>query len=129
MTIFRHWGALIASMGLSLTTMAPALAHHGWAWTAAETSQIQGKIVSVSLTNPHATLDIDVGGVVWHVDLAPLVATLNAGFVDGVVKPGDHVVAFGNRSANSSEARMKAVRVVVNGVTYDVYPARIGTVQ
>jgi hypothetical protein len=34
------------------------------------------------------------------------------------------VVAIGNRSQDHNEARMKAVRIIVNGQTYDVYPDR-----
>jgi hypothetical protein len=34
------------------------------------------------------------------------------------------VTALGNRSRDETERRMKAVRVTVNGKTYDVYPSR-----
>ena len=40
---------------------------------------------------------------------------------------GDPVIAIGNRSKDPSERRMKAVRIIVNGNTYDVYPDRVPT--
>ena len=36
----------------------------------------------------------------------------------------DEVTAIGNRSQDENEKRMKAVRITVNGKTYDVYPDR-----
>ena len=34
------------------------------------------------------------------------------------------IIAIGNRSQDEGETRMKAVRVVVDGTNYDVYPER-----
>jgi hypothetical protein len=38
---------------------------------------------------------------------------------------GDEVTAIGNRSSDPAEKRMKAVRIIVNGKTFDVYPDRV----
>ena len=111
-------GALVALMS------GPALAHHGWSWTESGFFQLEGVIKEVYIGNPHATIEIDVEGVVWRVELAPPGPTTQAGFVKGVANPGDEVTAIGNRSLDPNEARMKAVRVIVNGNTYDVYPSR-----
>jgi hypothetical protein len=69
-------------------------------------------------------MDVDAEGEVWRVELAPPGPSSNAGFVDGVAAVGDEVTAIGNRSQDENELRMKAVRVIVNGATYDVYPDR-----
>jgi hypothetical protein len=45
-----------------------------------------------------------------------------AGFTEDVAKKGDEVTAIGHRSRDSNERRMKAVRLVIGGKTYDVYP-------
>ena len=37
------------------------------------------------------------------------------------------IVATGNRSEDRNEKRMKAVRIVVAGKTFDIYPERIKT--
>jgi hypothetical protein len=103
----------------------PALAHHGWSWTEDKTSQIEGTIRNIVMSNPHVTLDVDSKGELWRVELAPPSATIRAGFTEGSAKIGDEVIAIGNRSLDKSERRMKAVRIIVNGRTFDVYPDRI----
>jgi hypothetical protein len=102
----------------------PAAAHHGWSWTASGFFELKGIITAVYIGNPHATLDVDVEGEIWRVELAPLGPTTNAGFFEGVAKAGDEVTAIGNRSVDPGERRMKAVRVIVGSKTYDVYPDR-----
>ena len=116
--------AAVLAAGLSLGAAIPALAHHGWSWTESGFFTLEGVITDIFIGNPHATLDVDVEGTVWRVELAPLGPTTAAGFVEGVAQVGDEVTAIGNRSADPNETRMKAVRIIVNGNTYDVYPDR-----
>jgi hypothetical protein len=103
----------------------PAAAHHGWAWTADGFFELEGEIVAITFANPHPTIDVDVEGEVWRVDLATLAATTRAGFTEDKAKVGDEIYAIGNRSRESSEKWMKAVRIRVNGETFDVYPDRV----
>nr|WP_246470604.1 DUF6152 family protein [Aminobacter lissarensis] len=103
----------------------PALAHHGWSWTQDGFFELTGTIADIYIGNPHATLDVDVEGNIWRVELAPPARTIAAGFTDEVAKKGDEVVAIGNRSRDDTERRMKAVRITVNGKTYDVYSDRV----
>jgi hypothetical protein len=110
--------AVFAAMAL------PAAAHHGWSWTEDGFFELEGVITEVYIGNPHATLDVDVEGEIWRVELAPPHATMNAGFTEEAAKKGDEVKAVGNRSRDETEKRMKAVRIIVNGKTYDVYPGR-----
>jgi hypothetical protein len=113
---------LVATLGAATAT--PALAHHGWRWTEDGTFVLTGVIRDIHLGNPHAHLDVDVEGEDWRVELAPPYRTRAAGFVEGSAAAGDEVEAFGNRSADTAERRMKAVRIVTGGRTYDVYPGR-----
>ena len=103
----------------------PGLAHHGWSWTEDGFFELTGVIREVYVGNPHATLDVEVEGETWRVELAPPTATIRAGFTEDSATPGDEVVAIGNRSREKSEKRMKAVRITVNGRTYDIYPGRV----
>jgi len=115
-------------LSIALATMAPALpalAHHGWTWAVDEVSELTGTVKAVYVGNPHATLDLDVDGVVWHVELAPPGPTMATGFTEQTVKPGDQVTAIGNRSKDPNETRMKAVRISAGGKNYDIYPARV----
>jgi len=122
----RRLRILLASLAIGLALpVLPALAHHGWAWTEDGFFELTGIVKAVYVGNPHATLDVDVEGEVWRVELAPPGPTVAAGFTEDSVKPGDEVVALGNRSLDENEKRMKAVRITVGGKAYDVYPARV----
>ena len=110
--------------GLTLLAVGPVLAHHGWSWTQDGFFELEGIIKAIYIGNPHATLDVDVEGEIWRVELAPPARTIAAGFTEEVAKAGDEVIAIGNRSRDETEKRMKAVRITVNGKTYDVYPDR-----
>lgn len=120
----RHFSAMALAGALVLGASA-VHAHHGWGWAEDEFSELEGTIQSIYLGNPHAALEVDVDGDVWHVELAPPRATANSGFVEGVAAEGDEVTAIGHRSRDEGELLFKAVRVIVNGETYDVYPRRV----
>lgn len=123
----RHRHAAFATAAFLLLGSGPAAAHHGWAWTEDGFFELEGIISAIDLGNPHATLDVDVEGEIWRVELAPPSQTERSGFTAGSAKVGDEVQAIGNRSRDSDEPRMKAVRIIVNGATYDVYPGRAPT--
>ena len=116
---------IAAAAFATLLAAAPAAAHHGWAWVVDEQSELTGTVVSAYYGNPHTHLSIMTDEGVWEVDLAPPGASARAGFVEGIVEPGDMVTLIGNRSRDNSELRMKAVRVIVGDEVYDVYPDRI----
>jgi hypothetical protein len=122
-----HPGLAALALAGAVAFSGVAQAHHGWGWAEDEFSEIEGTIVSIYLGNPHAALEVDVEGEVWHIELAPPRATANAGFVDGVAGVGDAVTAIGHRSRDPGELVFKAVRVIVDGETYDVYPRRVPT--
>ena len=109
---------------LYLWAAGAGLAHHGWSWTEDGFFELTGTITAIAYGNPHPTLDVDVEGEVWRIDLATPRATANAGFHEDTAAVGDEVTAIGNRSRDETERRMKAVRITVNGETYDVYPNR-----
>jgi hypothetical protein len=114
----------VAAGALTVFSTAAALAHHGWSWTESGFFQLEGIITEIYVGNPHATLEVDVEGEIWRVEMAPPSRTIRAGFTEDTAKPGDEVIAIGNRSEDESENRMKAVRIIVGGETYDVYPSR-----
>ncbi len=120
----RRTAAVAAAIALAALSGGAALAHHGWSWTADGRFQLEGVITAIYIGNPHATLDVDVEGTVWRVELAPPGRTVAAGFTEDAAAVGDEVVAIGNRSREETEPRMKAVRLIVRGATYDVYPYR-----
>ena len=117
--------SMLVGAALLALSLGPAMAHHGWSWTEDGFFELTGLVKAVYVGNPHATLDLDVEGEIWRVELAPPGPTMAAGFTEESVKPGDEVTAIGNRSREATEKRMKAVRIVVGDKTYDVYPARV----
>lgn len=127
MTLFSRRAALRMAGGIVMTALmsVSAAAHHGWSWTEDGFFELEGTISGIYIGNPHATLDVDVNGETWRVELAPPSRTIAAGFTEEVAAVGDEVKAIGNRSRESTEPRMKAVRIVVRGETYDVYPYRV----
>lgn len=102
-----------------------ATAHHGWSWTVEQQSELSGTVREVFIGNPHAVLTIEAEDAIWTVELAPPGRTRAAGLDENAVKVGDEAAAIGNRSKDPDEKRMKAVRIIVNGSTYDVYPDRV----
>jgi hypothetical protein len=127
MSVFSGKRALAAAM-LSVAFATGAVAHHGWSWAEADQIELRGTIRQISMGGPHPTLDVataDDG--VWRVELGNPRQTERAGFVEGVAKPGDQVVALGNRSLDRNEKRMKAVRITIGEKRYDIYPERIRT--
>jgi hypothetical protein len=72
-------------------------------------------------------LSVEASDGLWTVELAPPSRTRAAGFDENAAKVGDSVTLLGNRSKDPTEKRMKAVRVTVNGKSYDVYPDRVGS--
>jgi hypothetical protein len=108
-----------------LAAATAAYAHHGWSWTQDGFFELRGKITAIYIGNPHATLDVDAEGEAWRVEMAPPSRTIAAGFTEEVAKVGDEVTAIGNRSLDEKEKRMKAVRIIVGGKNYDVYPDRV----
>jgi len=123
-TSTRRLRGFAAALTIAVMAPAAALAHHGWSWTQDGFFRLDGVIAAISIGNPHATLDVEVEGTVWRVELAPPSRTIAAGFTEEVASVGDEVTAIGNRSLDEGEKRMKAVRVIVGGRTFDVYPYR-----
>lgn len=127
MTFLHRMRATALGAAVGLATTASAFAHHGWAWTEDGFFELEGTIVAMSFGNPHPTIDVDVEGEVWRVDLATPAATARAGFDEDKAAVGDEIYAIGNRSRESTERLMKAVRITVNDETFDVYPNRVPT--
>jgi hypothetical protein len=104
-----------------------AMAHHGWSWAEADQIDLTGKITAISFAPPHPTLELDAADGTWRIELGNPGITQRSGFVEGVVAVGDEVTVRGNRSLDPDEKRLKAVRVIVSGKNYDIYPNRIVT--
>lgn len=104
----------------------PALAHHGWSWAEAEQSRLEGVIEDISMAPPHPSLRVRAAdGTVWFVELGNPGRTTRSGFGPDTAAVGDAVTVIGNRDRDGAEAHIKAVRIVIDGRNYDMYPERI----
>jgi hypothetical protein len=125
MSIVRFSRRTLFAGVIAVAAVSAALAHHGWDWAVDEQSELTGTIQEIFLGNPHAVLNVMTPAGLWIVELAPPGRTRAAGFDESAARIGDEVTAIGHRSRDPNERRMKAVRIIVNGATYDVYPDRV----
>ncbi|WP_439599058.1 DUF6152 family protein [Falsiroseomonas sp.] len=102
-----------------------ALAHHGWSWAEGEQGTLTGTVREIYVGPPHPTLRVEANGQIWTVELGNPNQTARAGFTETSLRPGQEIVALGNRSRDSSERRLKAVRVTAGNRRFDFYPERI----
>ena len=115
------------SLGLFLMLLlgtAPALAHHGWAWTESENTELTGTITSVRLGNPHGRLTVAVDGKEWLVEVGQPWRNTQAGLTDELLSEGRKITVIGQSSADPDELRLKAERVLIDGKEYVLYPER-----
>lgn len=113
---------------LAASAALPVAAHHGWAWAEGEQMELKGTIRTISMAPPHPMLMVAAeDGKEWQVDLGNPNQTARSGFTGDTAKPGDAITALGNRHLDKSKAHMKAVRIVIAGKNYDMYPERIRT--
>ena len=113
------------TMAAAMLLSFAAVAHHGWAWTEEEQTELFGKIASISMAPPHPTLRVQAEDGMWQVDLGNPTQTERSGFMAELAKVGDDIVVLGNRSKEKDKKHMKAVRITVRGKQFDMYPERI----
>jgi hypothetical protein len=113
-----------AAFGAALLLPSVALAHHGWSWTTGEDIKLTGTITGVSLGNPHGELILDVDGTPWTVEVGQPWRNSRAGLEDGDLAEGVVLTVSGEPSANPDEKLLKAERLWIDGVEYELYPDR-----
>lgn len=116
-------GALALVFGLVLWAGA-ATAHHGWRWTEDGNFEITGTVTAIQLGNPHGVLTVDVDGEAWEVEVGYPSRNHRAGLEDHLLVEGMTIVISGQRSADPDERLLKAERVYIGGVEYNLYPDR-----
>jgi hypothetical protein len=111
---------------LALAAMASAAdAHHGWRWAEDENSTLEGTIVAVRLGNPHGMLTVEAAdGTAWEVEVGQPWRNEGAGLTDDLLQPGTAIAIEGHRSSDPDARVMKAERVSIGGMRYNLYPDR-----
>jgi hypothetical protein len=110
----------------ALFVSAPAAsAHHGWAGNSDEEFELTGTVEkAVSLSGPHATMQIRADGKIWDLTLAPPARTEAAGLKADSIPVGAKVTIHGHRNKDLQRLEVKTERVVWNDKTFNVYPDR-----
>ena len=90
----------------------------------ADSSSSRALIAGVYIGSQLSTLDVDVAGITWRVELGSLQVTIGSGVVRGRVRVGDDVIVVGSPLPERATPRLRAVRIVVNGVAHDIHPER-----
>jgi hypothetical protein len=102
----------------------PALAHHGWRWTADGNFELTGIITEARLGNPHGVLTVNADNEIWTVEAGQPWRHERAGLDEALLVPGTEIIVSGGRSADTNERRLKAERITIAGKLYDLYPDR-----
>ena len=113
--------ALAATAGFTIR----ALAHHGWAWAEGELVDLSGVIKSAKLGNPHGLLTVTAKDGDWTVEVGQPWRNARAGLKDSMLVKGVTLRIRGNRTKDAKQKVMKAVRIIIAGKNYDLYPERL----
>ena len=121
----RHFLVTALAAVITVPWLASAVrAHHGWSWTDTGEFQLTGLIREIRLGNPHGVLMVQAEEEMWTAEIGQPYRNARAGLTEEMLQPGVEVTLIGHRSADASELRMKAERVIIAGVLYDLYPNR-----
>jgi len=119
----------MTGVALALTGIAAfatqALAHHGWEWAEGELVELTGVIKSAKLGNPHGLLTVAAKDGDWTVEVGQPWRNARAGLKDSMLVKGVTLTIRGNRTKDRKQKVMKAVRIVIAGKNYDLYPERL----
>ncbi|MDJ1008590.1 MAG: DUF6152 family protein [Paracoccaceae bacterium] len=114
-----------ALAGLLALPAFPALAHHGWRWTAEGKFELRGVIRSAELGNPHGLLTIAANDELWTAEVGQPWRNERAGLDDAMMAPGTEITVIGARAADPERLVMKAEILVIDGMRYILYPDRV----
>lgn len=102
-----------------------AFAHHGWDWADDDKFELTGVIKSAKLGNPHGLLTVTAKDGDWTVEVGQPWRNKRAGLKDEMLVKGAELTVIGNRAKDRKLKVVKAVRIVMNGKSYDLYPERL----
>jgi hypothetical protein len=116
---------------ISIASIIPAFAHHGWGGNVDEVTAMTGTVTEgVKLAGPHGTMKImTADGKVWDITLAPPFRTSSAGLKPDTIPVGAMVIVHGQRNRDPNRFEMKTIQVEYAGKHYNVYPEFVNKVR
>ncbi len=115
---------IATTTALGCIAIRPAMAHHGWRWTADGNFELKGVIRSARLGMPHGVLEVSVDGDVWTVEAGQPWRHERAGLNEALLKQGTEITVSGGRSSDPADKRVKAERITIAGKMFNLYPDR-----
>ena len=105
--------ALIAVLALVLSSTATLVAHHGWGeYDSRKPLTLTGTIKEAGYENPHAFIDLDADGAMWHAVLAPPSRMQARGVLRDQLTPGARVTVMGfPHKTRTTEMKAEQIRV------------------
>ena len=116
--------AICAGVALVAALAVPAYAHHGWGGNSSEETELTGTVELLSLSGPHATMKVRVGGQLWDITLASPARAQRAGLRARSIPIGATVTIVGHLNKTAGRFEMKSERVTWEDQVFDVYPNR-----
>lgn len=99
----------------ALIAPAAAQAHHGWgSYDAQNPRTLTGPIKAANFANPHVHVDIETGGAMWELTLAPPFRMQARGAEQQILAMGKQVTAYGYVS-RVREREMRAEWIEIDG--------------
>jgi hypothetical protein len=118
-----RFASLAAAFAMAMAV--PAWAHHGWGGYQNTEMDVTGKVESVNLGGPHASLKVrGSDGKMWDVVLSPPNTTFSAGIKEGTIPVGAEVTAHGHRHRDMNKFEIKTEQLSMGEKTFNVYPGR-----
>jgi hypothetical protein len=124
--MFNRRSMLMAGAAAVLAGISGSVqAHHGWVWAEDALVDITGVIKSAKLGNPHGLLTVTAKDGDWIVEVGQPWRNERAGLKDAMLAKGVTLTVRGNRTKDPKQKVIKAVRVIIAGKNYDLYPERL----
>ncbi len=105
--------ALIAAFALLLPLTVTLVAHHGWGeYDSRKPLTLTGTIREAGYENPHAFVELDVDGAMWHAVLAPPSRMQARGVLRDQLTPGARVTVIGfPHKSRTTEMKTEQIRI------------------
>ncbi|MBP2290861.1 DUF6152 family protein [Azospirillum rugosum] len=112
--------APLALLPAAVLAAGPAAAHHGWGgYDSGQLLTLTGTVRQAAAQNPHAMLNLEADGKVWHVVLAPPGRMSTRGLPADTIKVGQSVTVVGY-PAKADPAEMRAERITAGDRTIEL---------
>jgi hypothetical protein len=122
---------IVLTAAVSIASVIPAFAHHGWGGNVDEVTALSGAVTEgVKLAGPHGTMKIMTADhMVWDITLAPPFRTQSAGLKPDTIPVGATVTVHGQRNRDPNRLEMKTIQVEYDGKQFNVYPEFVDKIR